>query len=680
MKTKFVLAVSVLAWLVFGPSQIARAQGQQAPPTRVARLDYVEGSVSFEPNGSQDWVQAQLNRPLTTGDDLWADQDSRAEVHIGGTAFRMGNQTGISFLNLNDNAVQVQLAQGTLEVSLLHLGPDQAYEVDTPNLAFSLLRPGEYRVETDPNGSSTVVTVYSGQGTVTGGGQAFNITPEQSATFTGTTQLSENVQPAPAPDSFEDWARSRESRVEHVVAARYVSEDVTGYDDLDDYGAWHSDPDYGEYWVPSGVGPDWEPYRVGNWCWIAPWGWTWVDDEPWGFAPFHYGRWAIIGNSWGWVPGPVAVTPVYAPALVGFVGGGAFGVGIGFSFGEGVGWYPLGPRDIYIPPYQVTPQYVQAINICDTRVINRTTIVNVYQDYTVNHMTNVNYMYAADPRAVTVVNRSTFLSGRPVATSAVRVNAAELEHPRVMTTAALTPSRASVVGPVATARVRPPATLASRRMVTKLKPSPRAEPFGKPRPTRNPNLSTAVLERSGYSAHLQEIRASAAARAPVPAARKPEPNQPAAPRTTAHPAGPNRPAAPPNETRPGARPFTPPNQPKETPRTAPSRPSTSPNQPRPNEARPNHPLTPPSRPAARPHEERPPERQPARPKAKPGPEAKPRPESSARPPQAERRQPTEQPRHEARPGPEAKPRPAPHPEEHPKEAPPKEKHPKPQPQ
>jgi hypothetical protein len=639
MKAKTLLPFSglLLCCLVLGLSQIAAAQDQQAPPTRAARLDYVEGSVSFEPNGSQDWVQAQLNRPLTTGDNLWADQNSRAEVHIGSTAFRMGNQTGISFLNLGDDAVQVQLAQGTLEVDLRHLGQNQAYEVDMPNLAFSLTGPGEYRLETDPNGNSTVVTVYSGGGTATGGGQTFNMAAGQSATFTGTTQLSENLEAAPSPDSFEDWARSRENREERVVALRYVSDDVTGYDDLDDYGSWRSDPNYGEYWVPSGVGPDWQPYRVGNWCWIAPWGWTWVDDEPWGFAPFHYGRWAMIGNSWGWVPGPIAVTPVYAPALVGFVGGGPFGVGIGFSFGQGVGWYPLGPRDIYIPPYQVTPQYVQSINICDTRLVNRTTVVTVYHNYAVYHTLNTNYMYAANPRAVTVVHRNTFLNGRPIATAAVAVNANALEHPRVITTAALTPSRASIIGPATTARVHPPSTLDSRRFVTKLKPSPRAEPLGRPRPATNPNLSSQVLERSGYSAHLQEIRATAAARAPARAAAES-----------------NRPAARRNEAQPGARPFTPPKRPTENPRPTerppnprtPSQPETRPNNSRP-ERSPNHP--------------------PTRSEARPGP--------PARPPEAEHREPVEHPERKAQPRTETKPRPAPpRPQERRKEPP------KPQPQ
>jgi hypothetical protein len=154
------------------------------------------------------------------------------------------------------------------------------------------------------------------------------------------------------PHAFEVWARSREEREERAAADRYVSPEMTGYEDLDDYG---SDPEYGSYSVPNDVGADWAPYHEGYWSWVAPWGWTWVDSEPWGFAPFHYGRWAVIGGFWGWIPGPVSASPVYAPAVVGFLG---FGVAVGFGSSIGVGWFTLGPRDVYIPAHRVSPRYV----------------------------------------------------------------------------------------------------------------------------------------------------------------------------------------------------------------------------------------------------------------------------------------------------------------------------------
>lgn len=627
MNAKPVVAVAAVLCLlaataVFaGTASAQDQQDQQDPPDRVARLGYVDGSVSFEPAGEQDWVQADVDRPLTTGDSLWADQNSRGELHIGSTALRLGSQTGISFLNLNDQAVQVQLAQGALSIHVRRIDPGEVYEIDAPNLAFTISSPGDYRLDVDPNGNTTAVTDFSGQGAVTGGGQSWNVTPGQRAVFNGTDQLAYNVQGI-ANDSFDSWARSREMREEHLESAHYVSPDVTGYEDLDQNGSWHTDPQYGAYWVPNRVDADWAPYHEGHWAWVAPWGWTWVDAQPWGFAPYHYGRWAMFGNNWGWVPGPVAQTRcVYAPALVGFVGGGGFGVAIGFGGGEGVAWFPLGPRDVYVPPYRVSPRYVEEVNVSNTTVINRTTVVNVYNNYTVNHVTNINYTYANNTRAVMAVNREAFVGGTPVAKAAIRVNQQEIEHPRVVTAAALTPTRASVVGAAATARAVPPRTLATRRVVTKMTPSPEATPLGRPRPQANPNLSAAMVNRAGFSPQTQSARAAAVAKAEAsPAANRgateAQPNRATTPNETR----PNE--ARPNETRPNeAQPNRPATTPNETrrPETQPNRPATQPNETRPNEARPNETRPNETRPnetrpsTARPNEARPNEAQPSRP-------------------------------------------------------------------
>ena len=296
---------------------------------------------------------ADPNRPLTTGDNLWVDDRSRGEVHIGSTAIRLDNQTGISFLNLDDRTVQLQLAQGEIEVHVRHLEPGNAFEVDTPNLAFTLTSSGEYLISTDPNGNSTVITVREGEGQVTGAGESYDLQAGEQYAFTGSDQLTFDDQPAPNFDDLEAWSQSRDQRENRAASAQYVSRDIDGYYDLDDDGNWQTDPEYGAVWIPRGVYSGWAPYQDGHWVWIAPWGWTWVDAQPWGFAPFHYGRWAYVGNTWGWVPGPVVVRPVYAPALVGFVGGGGFGVSSGFGEGfAGVAWFPLGPRDVFVPSYR----------------------------------------------------------------------------------------------------------------------------------------------------------------------------------------------------------------------------------------------------------------------------------------------------------------------------------------
>lgn len=487
-------------------------------------------------------------------------------------------------------------------------------------------------------------------------------------------------------------------REEHSVSSRYVSAGVTGYEDLDDYGSWHSDADYGNYWVPNDVNSGWVPYHEGHWAWVAPWGWTWVDAEPWGFAPFHYGRWAIINGSWGWVPGPVAVRPVYAPALVGFVGGGGFGVAVSFGNTEGVGWFPLGPRDVYVPPYRVDPVYVQRINECDTRYINRTQVTTVYNNYTVNHVTYVNnYTYANNTRAVTVVNRDTFVNGGGVRQGAIRVDQQQIAHPRVVTTAALTPTRTSVVGAVARpVRRAPPVRPAAAHVVTRLKPSPRAEPLGKPRPAQNPQLAQAALQRSGYAPQLQLVHARAAASAPARNAA-PAPARPGAAPTPARPnTAPARPGAAPTPARPAPgrpapRPATPPARPAPARPAAPpatrpgnTRPGFPPAEPRRN-ATPPRPFTPPNRPPARttppprePNRTAPPNRPVTRPEPRPTPAMPPRNRPPARPVEP---RPVPRPQPQARPQPRPAPRPAerarPQPRPQPERRPPPKKKPGP---
>ncbi len=449
----------------------AQAQEEQDPPTRVARLNYIQGAVSYQVAGDKDWVAADVNRPLTTGDNLWADKDSRGEVHIGSTAIRLASETGISILNLDDRTAQIQLAQGTIEVHLRHLNAGDAWEFDTPNIALTLTQKGEYRIETDPNGSSTVIIVREGEGQVTGGGETYDLQAGQSYTFTGTDQLTYDAQTASGFDDFEDWCQSRDQRENNSPSAKYVSRDIDGYSDLDDYGEWQADSTYGEIWVPNGVALGWAPYHFGHWVWVGPWGWTWVEDEPWGFAPFHWGRWAFVGGFWGWVPGPRVVRPVYAPALVGFVGGG-FGASIAFGGFAGVAWFPLGPRDVFIPGYRASARYVETVNVTNTRVIDRAYVTNTYNNYTVNHATNLMYMHENVPGAVTAVSRETFVNARPVGREAVTVNAEQLQSARVVESAPLRPTRASYVASTArTVSARPPVAFSQRPVVARLNPA-----------------------------------------------------------------------------------------------------------------------------------------------------------------------------------------------------------------
>lgn len=457
--------------------QATQDQGaEQDPPGRVARLSYSQGSVSFRPAGEDDWVTGVPNRPMVTGDDLWADEDSRAEVNIGSAAIRLGAKTGITFLALDDRTTQIRLAQGSLILRVRHVDDDDNYEVDTPNLAFTLLQPGEYRINVNPDGNQTVITTWHGRGRVSGGGLSYTVVAHQSAVFTGTDHLDYDLGQVPQTDNFDQWAFDRDDRQDHADSADYVSREMTGYEDLDEYGDWSYVAGYGPCWRPRALVVGWAPYRFGHWAWVGPWGWTWVEDEPWGFAPFHYGRWAFVSGGWLWVPGPVVVRPVWAPALVAFVGGRP---GFRFSAGVGVGWFPLAPGEVFVPGYRVSRAYVNNVNITNTSV-NVTRITNVYNTVVVNKTTNVNNITYANQHVnggVTVVSRETFVSARPAAQNIMRVEPRELAAAPVTHVVRAEPVRQSVVGAGRPAAAKPPATVIGRQVVAVRTPPPPPRPI-----------------------------------------------------------------------------------------------------------------------------------------------------------------------------------------------------------
>jgi hypothetical protein len=474
MKTCLVGTVMGVMLMLQAPViSAAQDQQDQDPPGRVARMSYSQGSVSFQPGGEGDWLTAVPNRPLTGGDNLWTDQGSRAELHIGSTAVRLAPRTSLTLLDLDDRATQLRVSEGTIMLRVRHLDDGDVVEVDTPNLAFDLQRTGQYRIDVD-NGGQTRVSVWSGRGEVTGGGYSYTVVAGQSARFSGTDQLDYDIAQMPARDDFDNWTFQRDRREDSVESANYVSPEMTGYEDLDDYGSWRYVGGYGTVWIPSGIASDWAPYRNGHWAWIDPWGWTWVEDEPWGFAPFHYGRWAFVESRWCWVPGPVAVRPVYAPALVAFIGGATLVVG----GGPGVAWFPLAPGEVYLPYYRGSRGYVERLNVTNT-VVNVTRVTNIYNVYNSSqrNMTNITYRNQRVTNGVTVVSRDTFVNARPVVRNVVRFDERQLSEAPVDRGISVAPVRASVLGTGAPTQVRPPQAVMSRQVVATRQPMAPKLPF-----------------------------------------------------------------------------------------------------------------------------------------------------------------------------------------------------------
>jgi hypothetical protein len=549
LKLASLLSVA-LAMALFSP-QRAAAHDDDDPPSRVARLSYAHGTVSFNPAGTDDWVSAVVNRPMTTGDKLWTDNGSRAELHIGSAAIRLSGNTGFSFLNLDDRTAQIRITEGILNVRVRRLENDETFEIDTPNLAFSVLRPGNYKIDVNEAGDTTFVVVRDGQGEVTGGGSAYTIHSREAGTFAGIDQLDADIQRfGNDDDDFDHWCRDRDRREDHSQSSRYVSSDVIGYEDLDEYGGWRPVREYGTVWFPHTTIVGWAPHRYGHWVWISPWGWTWVDDAPWGFAPFHYGRWVTVGGVWGWVPCPPRreidveyVRPVYAPALVAWVGGPHFsiGIGIGGGGGGGVAWFPLGPREVYQPSYRVSRTYVTNVNVSNTTV-NNTVVNNYYNNVIVNkNVTNITYVNQTAPNGVTATSQQNFSSAQPVGRNMIKVDRREVESAHVnATTPTVAPQQRSVLGADATVSPRSQARFQERPVVAKTPPPPAPVSFVK--------QQQEIRENGGRPPAVSEMRRARMEDAQQPRSniRIAPPAQPDAPRNvqTNRPAdnAPNNPA------------------------------------------------------------------------------------------------------------------------------------------
>ena len=367
------------------------APPQADPPARVAGVTALEGSVVFAPSGETEWTALPRNRPITKGDRVWTDDGARAELHFGSSVLQMDGRTFVEVVAIDDDVVQLAVNEGSVNARARELRAGDNFEITTPQLALRATQPGDWRLDVDPQQGTTRATSYSGVAVLYGaGGNVQQVVPGQQLAFTGRDLAQVGNVPPAANDGFESWAMDRNRAEDQSVAARYIPRDVVAYPGLDQYGSWSSDPTYGTVWYPQVAVADWAPYRYGHWESIAPWGWTWIDDAPWGFAPFHYGRWAVIGTRWAWVPGPLGRHPVYAPALVAFVGG-----------GPSIGWYPLAPGEVWRPYWNASPAYVRNANrylVADSRFYN----------------TGTHWFLQHRPDAITTVRVDDFNHGRAV--------------------------------------------------------------------------------------------------------------------------------------------------------------------------------------------------------------------------------------------------------------------------
>jgi len=377
-----IVALLILAIAVGGPGSIPAAdppspeQSGESTPTRVS---YLYGEVSFWRPGAQEWAEAKINTPLAPGDVLYTGPDGNAELQIGPRAFvRAGNATQIGLDNDEPDFVQFRVTAGHAALDVREIPAGHTVEIDTPNAAFTIERRGYYHVDLAED-TTSFRAHRGGSATATpAAGAAATVGPNQQIVVAGVETPSVETSAAPPLSAWDRWNNQRTTYLIQPTNAQNVSPGMYGTEELAQHGTWRTEETYGPVWAPASVPPGWVPYSTGRWIWDPRFGWTWLDAAPWGWAPYHYGRWVFVRGYWGWAPGPVVVRPVYAPALVVFLGG---PVAVA---ARPVLWAPLGWGEPVVP-WWGRPGFVGVAwwggwggpRVVNNVVVNRTTTVNV---------------------------------------------------------------------------------------------------------------------------------------------------------------------------------------------------------------------------------------------------------------------------------------------------------------
>lgn len=499
------------ATLLIAFATLASAQTDDLPG-RVGRLADLTGSVYVSTDERADeWVEALRNYSVTSGDNLWVAGDGRAEIDYGGGQFRLAGDTNVHVARLDDRILALFVAQGRVIVRVRVLDTGEAARVDTPNTQLALTRPGLYRIEVSADRTRTSVVVREGEATVAVAAGLQQVLPGQTASVAGAEPAYAEVRSGYGLDGFDTWSADRDRRYERSRTASYVSRQMIGYADLDDYGRWDSSPEYGMVWYPTTVVAGWAPYRYGRWSWVAGFGWTWVDDAPWGYAPFHYGRWVHVGNRWGWSPGGYVARPAWAPALVGWYGGSGWAASV--SFGAPIyGWVPLGWGEPYLPWWR------NCSDRCWTRY-NRPYAVNLAER---PRAPPTRYANWSVPGGVTAVPGATFTGRQPVQSNVVALRPQAIASAPVLTQAPVLakPSAATIPGAKPTIAAPPPAV----RFQTKpLQIAPAAAPGtrGSEGRARSPTSAPPAVARPGVAPSSGPVVATPVAPVPAPSMSAP---------------------------------------------------------------------------------------------------------------------------------------------------------------
>lgn len=426
------------------------APAAELPSDRVGRVSFVSGNVELRGPGDTKWTATELNYPVFTGEALRTGSGSRGEIEIGANTIALSDGSEAEITGLRDRVTQITLSHGRIGLRLRQAGEDESVEIYVVQGGVWLLAPGSYGIETGSGDQTTRIAVYEGKAQFVGANSDIPIAAGHAAVLKDADASAATLRSA-SPDAFVEWCRTRDYDETGLAAPYYISPYMTGFAGLDPAGTWKTNSDYGPVWFPT-ASDDWAPYRFGHWRWIAPWGWTWIDDQPWGFAPSHYGRWARIDDRWAWVPGSFVERPIYAPAVVAFLG--TPGVGLSSEDGATVAWFPLAPGEAYWPSYARDLDYVRDLNHGNVEDVGKIGLTaNGEPPLEVFDKDFSNRQYAS------VVPRSTFLNERPVAPALMALPERRLlDAPVLMASPQLVPPSTQQVARAATPVAIAPAT------------------------------------------------------------------------------------------------------------------------------------------------------------------------------------------------------------------------------
>src|SRR2546426_1118971 len=395
---------------------------------QAARIERVDGQVglnrSLDQSQNAQWVEATANTPISVGDRVITRDNSRTDIAFTGRNFAtLQANTSLDVLELSNQKNQLALREGSALFDVGSLPSGELFEVSTPCGAVDVKQAGLYQVAIDDQGNA-VANTLNGVAEVVRQNGSSEIQKGESLTLScqnGQDAVLSRIDRGQAGALVDSYYRYRYPKrydgryvnydtyladpyyydpYNRDLSYHYVSEYIPGVEDLDDYGNWQYVSNYGYAWHPYAE-TAWSPYQSGYWAMDYPFGLTWVSNEPWGYAPYHYGRWTYASNEWFWVPETVSTYPAYSPALVAFIP----------ASQSTVAWVALGPGDPYTPFYY-DPNW-QAVYLNRTPVIQER-IVNLNVPGAVNVVQVQEFTRSIDPRVITTIDPQTVARVRPV--------------------------------------------------------------------------------------------------------------------------------------------------------------------------------------------------------------------------------------------------------------------------